>query len=108
MVNVKVFLLGLLSVLLIVPAFFATSTQAASVYRKRSTSNICHPGARCGWYVYNKTTRHLEDPHKACNCPDNYKCYYVRDDISIAAYEYRCREKSDNSVQWPQFRRGNK
>ncbi|CAD7088964.1 unnamed protein product [Hermetia illucens] len=96
MVNVKVFLLGLLSVLLIVPAFFATSTQAASVYRKRSTSNICHPGARCGWYVYNKTTRHLEDPHKACECPKNELCTRTEDDISISAYVYRCRPESQS------------
>ncbi|XP_011629579.1 uncharacterized protein LOC105422057 [Pogonomyrmex barbatus] len=55
---------------------------------------ICH-NAACGWAVYNPYTRNVEYFMKnTCECPEDYKCVRVGDDLSASAYVYRCRQNT--------------
>lgn len=50
----------------------------------------------CGWAIYKKFTREVNDFVKnMCECADDtYKCVHVEDDLSIGAYVYRCRQNT--------------
>ncbi|XP_018570615.1 uncharacterized protein LOC108910492 [Anoplophora glabripennis] len=69
---------------------------AATMVKRSETSNqeaeSCSGRTPCGWAIYNRTTRYIEYFMKnRCFCDNEKKCLRDDDDISIAAYVYRCK-----------------
>ncbi|KAJ8959985.1 hypothetical protein NQ318_009420 [Aromia moschata] len=56
------------------------------------TKEMCISRTPCGWAIYNRTNRYIEYFMKnRCECEGEKKCLRDDDDISIAAYVYRCK-----------------
>ncbi|GIY11204.1 hypothetical protein CDAR_52851 [Caerostris darwini] len=53
----------------------------------RYTCGVHNP---CGWSVYSSERAELYFKVSPCDCPTDMVCRRFRDDINIAAYEYRC------------------
>ncbi|KAJ8914576.1 hypothetical protein NQ315_010040 [Exocentrus adspersus] len=69
---------------------------AATVIKRSETSNQetepCTGRTPCGWAIYNRTTRYIEYfMRNKCACDDEKKCLRDDEDLSIAAYVYRCK-----------------
>ncbi|GIX82609.1 hypothetical protein CEXT_363041 [Caerostris extrusa] len=55
-----------------------------------NTRFICGVHNPCGWSVYSSERTELYFKVSPCDCPTDMVCRRYRDDINIAAYEYRC------------------
>ncbi|KAK4875508.1 hypothetical protein RN001_011930 [Aquatica leii] len=91
-------------------SFLIVDALGAAVLNRRSSDDdnqltaepikICHNSTPCGWAVYKRFTRMIDYFMKNnCVCPPEKNCIRTDDDISVAAFVYRCKEgskKDDN------------
>ncbi|KAB0794896.1 hypothetical protein PPYR_11735 [Photinus pyralis] len=80
---------------LTIVSFLIVNTLGAAVINRRSADGdieICKKNTPCGWGVYNRFSRLVNYFMKNnCTCPKDTSCIRVDDDISTAAFIYKCK-----------------
>ncbi|XP_074029908.1 uncharacterized protein [Leptinotarsa decemlineata] len=87
----KVFLMALAAALVVNFSAESAAVKRSEDAAKNVTEPPCLGRTPCGWAVYNKMDRVIEYfLDNKCSCVDGKKCLRDGDDLSIAAYVYRC------------------
>ncbi|CAL1266721.1 unnamed protein product [Larinioides sclopetarius] len=95
----KLVLVVQLTIVVVVCLFF--SSVDARVIKRSTQMTYCSGSTPCGWEIYQPATRSVEYFVKSpCDCPSGTECLRYSDDISIAAYVFRCRQESDEGQTW--------
>lgn len=80
---------------LTIVSFLIVNTLGAAVINRRSPDSdieVCHTNTPCGWGVYNRFSRLVNYFMKNnCRCEKDKSCIRVDDDISTAAFIYKCK-----------------
>ncbi|KAG8193916.1 hypothetical protein JTE90_011471 [Oedothorax gibbosus] len=87
-------------VVAVVVCMFGITIHARTISKRSSDSSICSGSTPCGWEIYRPESR-VSDffVNSPCQCADGMRCVRYRDDISIAAYIYRCRPNDEEGAQ---------
>ncbi|GFQ89870.1 uncharacterized protein TNCT_372061 [Trichonephila clavata] len=73
----------------------------ARVIKRRAEGRYCSGSTPCGWEIYQPATRTTDYFVKSpCECPGGTRCMRYSDDISIAAYVYKCRPGNEEGHVW--------
>ncbi|KAF2898919.1 hypothetical protein ILUMI_07257 [Ignelater luminosus] len=103
MISQKYFVLVISSLLVVQSWSASLLTKSKRSLPENEESNspteVCQRSTPCGWAVYTRYTRVIDYFMKnKCECPADKKCIRTDDDISVAAYVYRCRDDSQKNT----------
>ncbi|PRD33867.1 UNVERIFIED_CONTAM: hypothetical protein NCL1_16380 [Trichonephila clavipes] len=70
-------------------------------FQRRAEVKYCSGSTPCGWEIYQPATRTTDFfVQSPCECPSGTRCMRYSDDISIAAYVYKCRPGNEEGHVW--------